>query len=125
MLTQLLAYLVKIIKLQQQFILILMTQLANIYLHSKNAVRANLLAHGVSPISAFSCNPKFSPKTSKSLQIPVYDVPNKFAYKDSSTGVHTSTFAIRTYLGIFFMLPLRLISTLGRRGSDETEPIFE
>ncbi|WLC60216.1 hypothetical protein HTZ88_09270 (plasmid) [Leuconostoc carnosum] len=35
MLTQLLAYLVKIIKLQQQFILILMTQLANIYLHSK------------------------------------------------------------------------------------------
>lgn len=68
---------------------------------AKNAVRANLLAHGVSPISAFSCNLKFSPKTSKSLQIPVYDVPNKFAYKDSSTGVHTSTFTIRTYLGIF------------------------
>ena len=67
----------------------------------KNAVRANLMMHGVSPVSAFNCNPKFSPKTSKSLQIPVYYVPDKYAYKDGSTGVHTSTFAIRTYLGIF------------------------
>ncbi|GEP14880.1 hypothetical protein [Lentilactobacillus buchneri] len=67
----------------------------------KNAVRANLMVHGVSPVSAFNCNPKFSPKTSKSLQIPVYYVPDKYAYKDGSTGVHTSTFAIRTYLGIF------------------------
>lgn len=35
MLTQLLTYLVRIIKLQQQIILILTTQLANIYMHSK------------------------------------------------------------------------------------------
>lgn len=68
---------------------------------TKNAVRANMMAHGVSPISAFKCNPKYAPKTSKSLEIPVYYVPEKFAYKDSATGVHTSTFAIRTYLGVF------------------------
>ncbi|MSE20122.1 hypothetical protein GKC44_02370 [Lactobacillus parabuchneri] len=67
----------------------------------KNAVRANMMVHGVSPVSAFHCNPKFSPKTSKSLQIPVYYVPDKYPYKDGSTGVRTSTFAIRTYLGIF------------------------
>lgn len=56
---------------------------------------------GVPPVFAFHCNPKFSPKTSNSLQIPVYYVPDKYAYKDGSTGVRTSTFAIRTYLGTF------------------------
>lgn len=67
----------------------------------KNAVRTTMLIHGASPVATFQCDPEYAPKTSKSLQIPVYDVPNKFAYKDGSTGVRTSTFAIRTYLGIF------------------------
>lgn len=66
----------------------------------KNAVRATMLIHGASPVSALRCNPKYDSGNSRELKMALYTIPNKYGYIDN-TGVRNTLFRVKTYFVIF------------------------
>ncbi len=87
----------------------------------KNAVRATMLIHGASPVSAFRCNPKYDSGNSRELKMDLYTIPNKYGYIDD-TGVRNTCSGskricyfpmVRQFLGVTISLVRTYFECLG------------